>query len=840
MPLLPEQQFKRKPSRKQTRKNERKLKKARKLAFSVHKPIEQVLQDRFGLKKSKKKKRKRKNSTQNEDGTTSDVSSSTKAANKKNAKIEADERKKEEAERLRRKQMREQIKEDELEIKRFAKKLGYNKRKSTNTPQVFVAEGLDYILDVCDASKRREMTADSDFEMSESSDQEDKSDQDSESDDDSAPLEVGTKKTRKRPLPPSSIDAMDSDDSEAGLTDDPKLQRSQKNSAKKKVRFSEEKDESDEDDADVSDPDFGDDDEEDEDDEGSETSLQEGEANEKDSKAKEDIYGRLVNKKTGQLIDRDPSGARRKLVELEEKLAAEGGASTEDKERLTRTIRGLVNRLNEATMVTSIRTFKDLYSSNSRNDVKQLLADCLFKASAVLFRLPDRLAMEYSVFLSLCHTAISSEITAYFVEALVVRLRDAIKSGHVLNDKSIENLCIILSHMCNFKVIKSALVLDFLQLLLENFNEFNIELILLVLTYAGFAIRREDPTGLKNFISSVHAKIDTVDETVKKDAKVRFILETLLAIKNNNVLKLSNTFDPSLLEHYLRVYRGILKSYTSKETPLPVSLDDLLKAEEKGRWWIVGSAWVGAGDEEGEPGDALPNRSKKGALDTHNFDAALLALAKKSKMNTELRRTIFCLMMSAEDEMDAFEKLLKLHLKDQQEREIIHIAVTCCMREKSYNAYYSALIDKLCIFHKRFQLTTQYAIWDRVRSLAQCSQVQRANLANLLGDLISAQAVGLTVLKVIEFGALTPVVSRFLKRVLTKVLTACTDKKLSEIFANVVQSSKFKDFTDGLQIFLHMVMKKVGDAHSPLDAKQRAINDRISFLDAIWGSDRSF
>jgi nucleolar MIF4G domain-containing protein 1 len=57
-----------------------------------------------------------------------------------------------------------------------------------------------------------------------------------------------------------------------------------------------------------------------------------------------------------------------------------------------------------------------------------------------------------------------------------------------------------------------------------------------------------------------------------------------------------------------------------------------------------------------------------------------------------------------QDEMDAFEKLLKLGLKDQQEREIMHIAILCCMREKTYNPYYALLIDKFCVFHKRFRV----------------------------------------------------------------------------------------------------------------------------------------
>lgn len=46
-------------------------------------------------------------------------------------------------------------------------------------------------------------------------------------------------------------------------------------------------------------------------------------------------------------------------------------------------------------------------------------------------------------------------------------------------------------------------------------------------------------------------------------------------------------------------------------------------------------------------------------------------------MNTDLRRTIFCLLLGAEDYMDAFEKLMKLGLKGNQDREIVYVLVHC-------------------------------------------------------------------------------------------------------------------------------------------------------------------
>lgn len=43
--------------------------------------------------------------------------------------------------------------------------------------------------------------------------------------------------------------------------------------------------------------------------------------------------------------------------------------------------------------------------------------------------------------------------------------------------------------------------------------------------------------------------------------------------------------------------------------------------------------------------------------------AQLLRLAARHGMNTEVRRTVFCLVMGSEDYVDAFEKLVRLGLK---------------------------------------------------------------------------------------------------------------------------------------------------------------------------------
>lgn len=54
-------------------------------------------------------------------------------------------------------------------------------------------------------------------------------------------------------------------------------------------------------------------------------------------------------------------------------------------------------------------------------------------------------------------------------------------------------------------------------------------------------------------------------------------------------------------------------------------------------------------------------------IDKESLEAQkLLQLASAQRMNTDVRRAIFCVIMSGEDYVDAFEKLLRLDLQGKQ------------------------------------------------------------------------------------------------------------------------------------------------------------------------------
>lgn len=88
---------------------------------------------------------------------------------------------------------------------------------------------------------------------------------------------------------------------------------------------------------------------------------------------------------------------------------------------------------------------------------------------------------------------------------------------------------------------------------------------------------------------------------------------------------------------------------------------------------------------------------------------------------------------------------------DHQGRELIYILIVCALHEREYNPFYANLIERFCEHKRTFQLTMQFAIWDRLKQMDTMKKHQRQNLAILIADLIWLETAQLTVLKVLVF-----------------------------------------------------------------------------------------
>ncbi|XP_012933505.1 nucleolar MIF4G domain-containing protein 1 isoform X2 [Heterocephalus glaber] len=480
-------------------------------------------------------------------------------------------------------------------------------------------------------------------------------------------------------------------------------------------------------------------------------------------------------------------------------------------ERLKKQVKGLINRLSEPNMAFISGQLEELYMAHSRKDMSDMLTATLMDACVTSSAMPSRLMMEHILLVSILHHTVGIEVGACFLEGVVRRFDDAYGKGG--EGKECDNLVTIVAHLYNFHVVQSLLVFDILRKLIGTFTEKDIELILLMLKNVGFSLRKDNALSLKELIAEAQAKASTTGSKFQDQTRIRFMLETMLALKNNDMRKIPG-YDPEPVERLRKLQRALVRSAGSgSETQLRISWDGILKAEQTGRWWIVGSAWSGAPMIDNSR-HAAPQKPLAGTV-----SAKMLELARKQRMNTDVRRNIFCTVMTSEDFLDAFEKLLKLGLKDQQEREIVHVLMDCCLQEKTYNPFYAFLASKFCGYERRFQMTFQFSIWDKFRDLENLPATNFLNLVQLVAHLLKTKSLPLSILKVVEFSELDKPRVHFLRRVLTVLLMETEVEDLSLIFSRVSDNPKLGVLREGLKLFIsHFLLRHAQAQQCPEEA----------------------
>lgn len=287
------------------------------------------------------------------------------------------------------------------------------------------------------------------------------------------------------------------------------------------------------------------------------------------------------------------------------------------------------------------------------------------------------------------------------------------------------------------------------------------------------------------------------------------MIETLTNLKNNR-LKSATANSAVTTEHTIRMKKllGTLNTRQLRATePLRASLDDIRNTETKGKWWLVGASWSGAGAvNKPAPVDDRPAAKAAAAYISDDEDSAmpdLQALARQHRMNTDIRRAIFITLLSSSDYSDAHGKLLKLGLKRSQEREIPRVLLHCAAGESNYNPYYTLVAKKLCGGHA-LKMTFTFTLWDYFRrfgeddgsgassrnndnsdsedsddeglgidhSWKKASGLRKiVNLARVYAALVASDSLGITVFKTLNWSYLQPATKSFLEVFFTALFT---------------------------------------------------------------------
>ncbi|XP_046821274.1 nucleolar MIF4G domain-containing protein 1 homolog [Vespa crabro] len=653
--------------------------------------------------------------------------------------------------------------EDKM-IKQLEKRLKLNKRKSNTIPKSFVNDGLDYLLDFCDNENRKQVV-----EMEE---QLLKGEGDKDLEEDIAMFleNDDTKYTKNHDTNDWSND--EQHETQIMLNKN-KFKKKKQNEMIDSIKESDEEDETNL----LSDKSIND----------IETDISQ-ESSDSDN-LWEDIYGRTRDKK-GNIVNNISSVIQRKPLEAMQD-------NDEKRCRLKKQLKGLLNKLAESNMHIIANQVDELYMCNSRNDMNTILSELIIQALISPVLTPDRLICEHMMLITILHANVGTEVGAHFLLTFSKKFDEMLKAQHTVEDKQLDNLVLLLSHLYNFKVYNHQLLYQILDKLSSKFEEKEIELILLILKTAGFPLRKDDPLALKELILN----LQKVASNIKSDnSRVKFMLDVLMAIKNNNVSKIPQ-YDPSHTEHL----KKLMKSFIHKGkniVKLNISLEDLLKADERGKWWIIGCAW--SGNRNLDKGKKIMEENKA------MFSQNILDLARKQRMNTDIRRNIFCILMTAEDYLDAFEKLSHLGLTDQQEREIIYVLMDCCLQEKKFNPYYAVLAERFCVCDRKYQLTIQYMLWDKFKILDNYDVRQLANLAKFLTHLFIQRSLSISILKILNFAELNKQTMKLVRQIMIGIFLCKNEEDCLQVFERISLSPLLQTFRESLRLFInHFLIRNI-------------------------------
>lgn len=538
----------------------------------------------------------------------------------------------------------------------------------------------------------------------------------------------------------------------------------------------------------------------------------------------EDIYGKEIEptENAAQPEKYVPPHLRSKEMSNQESLRI-----------IQRSLNSALNRLSDDSLVPVAQSISQLFLSHPISDVNACIwmntqNACIARGQQMTGLIPVYIAALAGVHLQNGETA---QLAEYLIEEVVTKLWAELKGARevvtvniddkddVSVSKEICNIALVLCYLYNFGLVHCTLLYDIIRDLIESCNEIDVEVLLLILSHCGRALRSDDPLALKEIILLVQK--NSLDKT--KNAKISssrndYMVSAMMDLKNNKGRKQDQTYVDQTTK--LRKVLGHIKSqvatstncHRSSDSSLRISLRDILNAETKGRWWKVGASWAGnqhifeeSFEEEKQGGEKLMPSGGSNC----EFDQKLLKLAAKYRMNTDGRRSVFCIIMGSLDYEDCFEKLVRAGmLKNRTERDTVRVLMECCGNEKSYNKFYSHLAARICEYQPQCKFTFQLAFWDVFKQFDEIKARKAANLAKLLFYLVAVHnSLKLNVLKAVDLAApedLPETATIFLTIFLSSILEHFDDPgDVFRLFDNGVgrkqRSANGADVDDGME-----------------------------------------
>lgn len=502
-------------------------------------------------------------------------------------------------------------------------------------------------------------------------------------------------------------------------------------------------------------------------------------------------------------------------------LRSLAGNESEEYIQIRRRVRGLLNRLSESNVESITGEMATIFRSTIRSVSTQIIINEVLAACSGGPRGNEQYAAVFASFVAGLACSVGMDFSAKFMALLAKAFEDeCLKEDNI----SLRNLTLLLSYLCIFGVCSSDLIYDLLITLSKRLREIDVSTILTVLNCCGMKIRSDDPTAMKNFIQSVQNRVNELKaSSVEGQANINgkrmeFMLETIFDIKNNKKRPKEETAP------HARIKKWLQKLRVEEILIRGLKWSKLLDPDNKGQWWLSGGMAAKTDNVQ-----EVANTIDKDVLEAQK----MLQLASSQRMNTDARKAIFCIIMSGEDYIDAFEKLLRLDLVGKQDREIMRVIVECCLQEKIFNKYYTTLASKLCEHDKNHKFTLQFCIWDHFKELESMQLLRSMHLAKFIAEMVGSFTLSLAVLKSVELSDVTQLTPKRIMhfRMLFEALFEYPDEVIWNSLTRVAVSPELETLRHGIEFFIREYVVKTNKAFAnKFKISKKALNNTEGVL----------
>ena len=361
-----------------------------------------------------------------------------------------------------------------------------------------------------------------------------------------------------------------------------------------------------------------------------------------------------------------------------------------------------------------------------------------------------------------------------------------------------------------FQNITSTLIYDLIKYFIDNFNENFSEYLLLLLSYTGIEIRKDNPENLKDIITEINKTYNTMklqsSEGNKENlTKIEYIIEMIEDIRVNKYLKFNLSEKFSFFRNFIT---SNVNADIKKGDKVELTLEQIKKIDCD---MVCDSNFNLDNDDkkDKETNKLLSLENLESYMPDDLVDEStnkiLEQKMKKLNITTKLKKMIFTSIVKSSDINDAFERLMRLNLKKEQSREIIKIIVQICSEEKKYNPFYRILLERLIEVNKDHKYTYHYCIWDYMKIFQNYKQSELKkihNLSKLTAKLLVDEKISLPVLLHFKFEESDENTRLFVIFMLDFYFESSNETKTKIIFAKLVKNDDHVEFAQRLCQFL--------------------------------------